>query len=240
MRAASCSKELVEGVGTGEHVPEPLLELLEGGVERLAALALLEHLVEGVEGVAQPGQLLGPHRAERLGHPLGVGLGHLLAQLLDQLLEPLPGLGGDEVVALQPAHPAGHVVGEEVEGDPALGGHVVGHLLAPLVARDPRLVHQLVDGRPLLGHHLVEGLGHPGQLAVGVAALEELGPPPAEPLEELARAEDPLPALGAHPGAQQPPQGVVEVAAGQHFVGQLGQQVLGVEAESLLGAVPAR
>ena len=53
-------EQLVEGLRVaGEHVAVLLHELLEARVERLAPLALLEHLVEGVEGVAHARHLLG-------------------------------------------------------------------------------------------------------------------------------------------------------------------------------------
>ena len=84
-----------------EHVAVLRHELLEARVEVLAALALLEHLVQRVVGVAHPRHLLGVHVGERVGGALEEGVGHLAAQLLDQLLEALAGLGGDEVVVLQ-------------------------------------------------------------------------------------------------------------------------------------------
>ncbi len=57
---------------------------------------------------------------------------------------------------LQAADPAGRVVGLEVERHAPLGGHVVGHLAAPLVARGVRFLHELVDGRALVLLDLVE------------------------------------------------------------------------------------
>ena len=78
------------------------------------------------------------------------------AELLDQLLEPLAGLGGDEVVVLQGADAAGRVVGLEVERHAPLGGDVVGDLAAALVARAVRLLDELVDGGALVLLYLVE------------------------------------------------------------------------------------
>ena len=77
------------------------------------------------------------------------------------------------------------------------------------------------------------------QTAVGVALGQQLGPAPPELLEQVAQAHDLLAVGRAHAAAQQPPQGVVEVAAGQQVVGQAGQQVVGVEVGELLRAVPA-
>ena len=81
-------------------------------------------------------------------------------------------------------------------------------------------------------------LGHPAQLAVGVALLEQLGPAAAQPVEQLAQPRSRSPVGRPHAAAEQPAQGVVEVAPGQQLVGQLGQQLVGVEVEQLLGAVP--
>ena len=139
-----------------EHVAVLRHELLEAGVEVVAALALLEHRVQRVVGVAHARHLLGVHVGERVGGTLEEGVGHLAAQLLDQLLEALAGLGGDEVVVLQAADAPGGVVGLEVERHAPLGGDVVGHLGAPLVARALRLLDQLVDGRTLVLLYLVE------------------------------------------------------------------------------------
>ena len=44
------------------------------GIERLAGLALLDHPVEGVEGLAHVGQLLGIGVGQGLGHLVEVGL----------------------------------------------------------------------------------------------------------------------------------------------------------------------
>ena len=81
-------EQLVEGLRVArEHVAVLGHELLEARVELLAALALLEHLVERVVRVAHARHLLGVHVGERVGRPLEEGVGHLAAELLDQLLE---------------------------------------------------------------------------------------------------------------------------------------------------------
>ena len=58
----------------------------------LAALALLEHLVELGEHVLHALHLLGADVAHRAGHLVEVALHELLAELVDQLLELLAGL----------------------------------------------------------------------------------------------------------------------------------------------------
>ena len=100
--------------------------------------------------------LLGVHVGQRVGGALEERVRHLAAQLLHQLLEALAGLGGDEVVVLQAADAPGRVVGLEVERHAPLGGDVVGHLGAALVARAVRLLDQLVDGGALVLLYLVE------------------------------------------------------------------------------------
>ena len=127
-------QQLVEvGRVAREQVAELLHERLERRVDRLAGLALLDHPVEGVEGLAHVGQLLGVGIGQRLRHLLEVGPGHLLAEPLHQLLEVLAGLGGDELVVLQAPDHAGQVAREQVELHAPFGGHLVGDLLAALV-----------------------------------------------------------------------------------------------------------
>ncbi len=221
-----------------EHVPELLHELLEAGVEVLASLALLEHAVERVVGVAHARHFLGAHVGQRLGGALEERVGHLPPQLLDQLLEALPGFGGHEVVVLQAADAPGRVVGLEVEGHAPLGGHVVGDLLSALVARRVRLLDQLVDGGALVLLDLVELSAQLGHAAVGIALGQHLGAPAPQLLEQVAQAGHLLAVGAAVAAAQQAAQRVVEVAAGQQVVGQAGQEVVGVEVGELLGAVP--
>ncbi len=73
----------------GEEVAEPAHEVLEGGVDRLPRLALLDHPVERVEHLADTLQLLRIGTRERLGHLIEPALGHFLPQALQELLEVL-------------------------------------------------------------------------------------------------------------------------------------------------------
>ncbi len=141
-------------------------------------------------------------------------------------------------MVLEPLDLARQVLGQQVERHPALGRHVGGHLGPALVAGVLGLLLQLVDGGALLVDHLVEGLGDPVHLGVGAALLQQLLAPLAHALDHLAHAHDPFAVAGPHPAAHEPAQRVVQVAARQQVVGELGQQVVGVEVAPLLGAVP--
>ncbi len=198
-------------------------------------------LVQRVVGVAHALHLLGVHVGQGVGGALEEGVRHFAAQLLHQLLEALARLGRDEVVVLQAADAPGGVVGLEVECHAPLGGHVVGHLGAALVARVVRvLVHELVDGGALVLLNLVELAGELGHAAVRVALGQHFGPPPPQLVEHVAQARHLLAVGVAEAAAQQAPQRVVEVAPGQEVVGEPGQQVVGIEVGELLGAVPFR
>ncbi len=224
----------------GEHVAVLRHELLEAGVELVAALALLEHLVQRVVGVAHALHLLGVHVGQGVGGSLEERVGHLTAELLDELLEALARLGGDEVVVLQAADAAGGVVGLEIERHAALGSHVVGHLGAALVTRAVRLLDQVVDGGPLVLLYLVELGGELRHATVGVALRQHFGTAATELVEHVAQSWHLLAVGVAEAASEEAPQRVVEVTAGQQVVGEPGQQVVGVEVGELLGAVPFR
>ena len=141
---------------------------------------------------------------------------------------------------LQAADAPGRVVGLEVEGHPSLGGHVVGHLGPALVVGVVRLLHQLVDGGPLVLLYLVELAGQLGHASVGVALGQHLGAPAPQLLEHVAQPRHLLAVGVAEAAAQQAAQRVVEITPGEEVVGEAGQQVVGVEVGEFLGAVPFR
>ena len=164
----------------GEHVAELRHELLEAGVEVVAVLALLQHGVQGVVGVAHALHLLAVHAGQRVGGTLEECVRHFAAQFLHQLLEALARLGGHEVVMLQAADAPGGVVGLEVERHAPFGGHVVGHL------RAVRVLDQLVDGGALVLLYRVELLGELGHAAVRVALGQHFGAATPQLVEHVA------------------------------------------------------
>ena len=107
-------EQLVERLRVaGEEVAVALHEPLE--VVGLAPLALLDHLVQLGEHVAEPGEVLGRHRSQPLGHAAEVRAHHLLADVLHQLVEGRLRLGIDEPVVAQLADPARDVGRKGVE-----------------------------------------------------------------------------------------------------------------------------
>ncbi len=133
--------------------------------------------------------------------------------------------------------PAG-VAGLEVEGHAALGGHVTGDLGPPLVARSAGLVFELIDGGALVGDDLVQLGRKLGHAPVGIAFGQHLGPPLAQLLQEIDQPGDLLAVSGAHSRTQEAAQRVVEIATRQEVLGQTGQEVVRIEVDELLGAVP--
>src|SRR5581483_7092705 len=75
--------------------------------------------------------------------------------------------------------------------------------------------------------------------AAEVVLLEFVLAPPPQPLHQLAHTGQPLAVLVAEPGLHHPAQRGVEVAVVQQVVGDLGEDVVGVELEAGLCAVPA-
>ncbi len=169
------------------------------------------------------GQLGGIGIGQRLGHLIEVGPGHLLTQPLDQFLEVLAGLGGDELVVLQPPHLAGQVVREQIELHPPFRGHLVGDLPAALVAGGAGVGLELLDADALLGQDLLELFG---DLAVGapeVTPVELLLALQAQLVQQVAQPLDLLAVRGRPPPVEHPLQRLVKVAVGQQVVGQLRQ-----------------
>ena len=82
-----------------------------------------------------------------------------------------------------------------------------------------------------------------GDVLVGAAeivAVEHLLAPLAQPLEHLAHAGDALAVAIGEAALQQPLQGLIEIAVIQQLVGQLGEDVVGVEIEADLRPIPLR
>ena len=127
----SSSSSRVRGL-VGEEVAEALHEALEVGL--LAALPLVDHLVERRQHVLHPGDLLRAGVRDRPRHRLELAVQQLLAKVVHQLLEPAGGIGGDEVVLLQGPDLAGEVGRQQVELHATLRHGAAGDLLATGVA----------------------------------------------------------------------------------------------------------
>ena len=166
-------EQLVEALRVaGEEVAVALHEAVEVGL--LAALALLEHLVELVEHVLHLRHALRGHVLHALGELVEVALHQLLAQLVHQLLEPLARGVVHELVLLERLHLAREVGRELLELPAALLGDVFDELLAALVARAGGLLDPPVDALALHVDDFVELLGDVVVDAAEVAVLELL------------------------------------------------------------------
>ena len=232
-------EQLVERLRVaGEEVAEAIHEALEVGL--LAALALLEHLVELGEHVLHARELLGRHLRHALLELVEHRVEELLLQLLHQLLEALPRRVVHPVVLLELAHAAREIGRELLELLAALLREIFEELLAALVARGAGLVDAPVDALALLVDDLVELAGDVLVDAAEVVAVELLAAPLAQLLEHLAHAADVTALAVAEALLHHPPQRRVEVAVIEEIVGHLLQQRVGVEVEPDLRAVPAR
>ena len=215
-------EQLVEGLGVaGEEVAVALHEAVEVGL--LAALTLLEHLVELGEHVLHPRHLLGRDVLHALGHLVEVALHELAAQLVHQLLEPLARASSSMKsyswsACTLPARSGGSSSSSMLRS----AREILDDLLAPLVARlrGPRRVSRSIPARSwstmsfeLLGDVVVD--------AAEVAVLELLPPALAQPLEHLAHAHQLLAVAVLEALLEHPAQRGVEVAVVEQVVGHL-------------------
>ena len=215
-------QELVQALRVvGEQVAVALHEPVE--VVLLAARALLDHLVELGEHVAEVRELLGRDVLHALGHAAEVRAQHLLAQVLHQLVEHPLRLRIDEPVVLELADHPRRVGRERIEEQLAHPRVVLGleRQRAPFAVQD--LVELLPD--------LLERTAEVERLLLLLPHVVQAAAEGVEPGE---------PAL--HPPAHQSPEGVVGAGAHQDVVGELLEDVGGIDlgAEGILGAVPAR
>ena len=134
----------------------------------------------------------------------------------------------------------GEVGRQLVELAAALLRELVEQLLAALVARLAGLVDPAVDALAFLLDDLVELAGDVVVDAAEVVAVEQLAALLAQLVEHLAQALDVAAVAVAEALLQRAPQRRVEIAVVEQIVGELGEQVVGVEVEADLGAVPAR
>ncbi len=93
---------------------------------------------------------------------------------------------------------------------------------------------------PLLVDDVAQPLGDVLVRAAQVVLVEHLPPALPEPLEDLAHAGDAFAVAVREAALHEPLQGLVEVAVIEELVGQLAEDVVGVEIEADLGAIPFR
>jgi len=184
--------------------------------------------------------VLGADVLQRTRHLVEVALHQLLAQLVHQLVETLARFRRRELVLGELAHLAGQVGRQQVELHALLLGHLLGDLLAPLVARLPSLSLEVVDAAALLFDDFAQLARDVVVHTAQVVLLELIAPPAAQALHQLAQPGHSLAVLVAETGLHHAPQGRVQVTVVQQVVGDLREDVVGVELEPRLGAVPAR
>ncbi len=200
---------------------------------------MLEHPIEGIEGVAHPGQLFGVGIGKRIRHLLEVGASYLFAKAFHQLFEVLARLRGNESVLLEPAHRAGQIRRQQIKCHAPFGGDFVGDLLPALVARLAGIRLELVDSGPFLGQHLFELGRYLAVRAAQIPTIELILPLEPKLIQQVAQALNFL-AFGSPPAPiEHPLHGFVEITVGQQIVGQLGQHRVGIVDLGVLGSVPA-
>ena len=237
-RARHLLEQLVERLRvTREEVSVALHEALEVGL--LAAVTLLEHLVQLGEHVLHARHLLGRDVLHALGHLVEVALQQLLAQLVHELLERATGVVVHEVVLLHGLHASRKVGRHELELQTALRREVLHDLAAPLIARVARLLQPALDALALLVEDLIELLGDVVVDAAEVPVLELLAPALTEPLEHLPHPHQVLAVAVLEALLEHPAHRGVEVAVVEEIVRHLRQERVGVEIETALGAVPS-
>ncbi len=241
-------EQLVQCSGVaGEEVAVAGHEVLK--VRLVAACPLIEHLVEGSQHVLEPLQVLRRHGRHRLRHLVELAGQELAAQRLEQTVEALLGFVRQEGVLLQRSHLPGQVGRKQVELEAPVG------------------VARALDGRSLLLDDLLQLPSDVVVDATQLVPVELLLAPLAYPVEELAQAGHGVRAAQAGHGVratqaghgvratqaghgvragpvaqarlEQSPEGGVQVAVVEDVVGYLGQDVLALQVEAGLGAVPA-
>ncbi len=232
-------EQLVEALRVaGEEVAVPFHEPVEVGL--LAPFTLFEHLIELVEHVFHLRHALGGHVLHALGELVEVALHELLAQLIHQLLEPFAGRVVHEFVFLERLHLAREVGRKLLELPTTLIGDVFHELLAALVTRARGLLDPAVDALALHVDDFVELLSDVVVDPAEVTVLELLPATLPELLQHLSQAHELLVVAVLEPLLHEPAERRVEVAVVEEVVTHFIEELLGVEIEAGLAAVPTR
>ncbi len=236
---ASCSSSSSSVAGdSGKKSPNWFMNCSKASVVSWPRWRISSISFRAVEHVLHALQLLGRGVGHGPGHLVEVALHQLLAQLVEQLVETLPSLRRRPLVLLQLPHLARQVGWQQVELQPPLRRHLVGDLLAALVARLAGLLLELVDAGPLHPDDVPEALRDVVVDPAQVVALQLVAPAPAQPFQQLPHARHLFPVAVPEPLLHHAPQRLVEVAVVEQIVGDLRQDVAGVQFETDLAAVP--
>src|SRR6202171_5772099 len=212
---------------------EPLHELLE--LRRLSLEPVTQHLVERLHHLLDLAEVLRLQLLHGARHVLEVRLGDLLLQLLHQLLESMGRAFVHELVIVELADGATHVLRQAIE----LLQLLLGDLLQDALRALRRLLQALVDALSLATGDLAQSLADVAEDVVEVVSLQLLQRLRAELSEHLLEARK-FAALPVAPAAaHQAVQSVVEVATLEQVFGQAIEQVLGIAAERFLRTIPA-
>ncbi len=222
----------------GEHVPVAVHELLEHAVGVTAGGAGFQHLIEVVEHVFHALHRLGRHVRHGRRHLVEVALHELRAELLHELVEGLTGLAAGPLVLLEGLHLASQIGRQQVQGHASFRGHLVGDLGSALVARLLGLVDQILDSGSFLVDDLPQALGDVLVRPTQVVPVEHLPPTLPESLEDLSHTGDALTVAVLETPLHKALEGLVEVAVVEKLVREFAEDVVGVELETDLGAIP--
>ena len=235
-------EQLVEGLRVlREEIPVALHESVEVGL--LTVGPLLEHPVELRHHVLQALHVLGGHVVDAFGDLIELLLHQLLAKLLHQLLELLAGLLALEVVVLQALHLAGEVGREHVELHVLHRCRVGFELLLTLIdaiALGLVRLTQLIERRPFRLDDLAQRIGDVVVDAAEIVVLEDLATALPEALHHVADALHVATVAIGQAVLHHLPQRRVDVAVIEQLVRHLTEEMVGVEIEPGLAAIPAR
>ena len=139
----------------------------------------------------------------------------------------------------RPLHPAGQVLGKQLELHVALGDDLVCDLLAALVTRGLRFFGELLQPGALFCEHLLELFCDLAVRAAEVVAVELGLAALAQARHQVAKSLHPFAGL-AEAGVEHAAQRRVGVAVVEQVVGDLVEEAVDLVGDPVLGPVPAR